>query len=340
MRSAPITRDDFDAALVPGFRESTQSEYRALDRAWRETSATVLDAQGAFVPGSDVERDCPLCGAPGAQGQLLFVKLGMRIVRCPGCGLTYSRNVLHERHDRQLYVDSAAQTTYQALKRNQAYAGLERVKCDYIVQSLGELHPGRGKLLDIGPGSGRLLEAAAARGWDAMGIEANAEFAAACRALGLDVVEGFFPEALADEERFDAIALLDVVEHLHDPVALLGACAARLAPGGVIAVQVPNVDSLLVQLEGPRHTTFCHGHWNHFNLATLQRLGRAAGLEPRRAETIITEIDRIRAHPAGDIAAAARRVAGVDPPAGFDSAWMHAHGLGYKALAFFARPDG
>jgi 2-polyprenyl-3-methyl-5-hydroxy-6-metoxy-1,4-benzoquinol methylase len=341
MSAGRLTRDDFDAALVPGFRDATRSEYRALDRAWRETSATVLDEAGGFMRGADMERDCPLCRTPGSQGALLFEKLGMKIVLCPGCGLTYSRNVLREAFDRQLYVDSASQTSYQDLKRNETYAALERVKCDYILQRLADFRPPPGSLLDIGPGNGRLLEAAAAAGWDTLGIEANAAFAADCRRRGLSIVEGFFPDVLAPEARFDVITLLDVVEHLHEPVALLRTAAARLARGGVIVVQVPNVDSLLVQLEGARNSNFCHGHWSHFNLKTLARLGREAALEPLGAETIITEIDRIRAHPATDIAATARRLAGVEPPADLDAAWVHAHGMGYKALAFFgARSDG
>jgi hypothetical protein len=128
-----------------------------------------------------------------------------------------------------------------------------------------------------------------------------------------------------------------VIEHLIEPLGLLRTAASRLAPAGVLAVQVPNVDSLLVQLEGARNTNFCHGHWSHFNLRTLEELGRRAGLEPLGCESIITEIDRIRAFPAEAIAEAARRVASVEPPSDFDAQWLHGHGMGYKALAFFRR---
>jgi 2-polyprenyl-3-methyl-5-hydroxy-6-metoxy-1,4-benzoquinol methylase len=339
MSARRVTRDDFDAALVPGFREATRSEYRALDRAWSETSSTVLGRDGRFLPGVAMERDCPLCGAPGPSARPLFEKLGMTLVTCPGCGLTYSRSVLREEFDRRLYVDSASQSSYQDLKRNEAYASLERVKCRYIVQRLEDFHPRRGRLLDIGPGNGRLLEAAAAAGWDALGIEANAEFAQSCRQRGITVLEGFFPDVLPRDERFEAIALLDVIEHLHEPLRLLRTAASRLASGGVLVVQVPNVDSLLVQLEGAANTNFCHGHWSHFNLKTLRELGRRGGLELLAAESIITEIDRIRAFPAAAIVAAARRVASVEPPADLDAQWLHAHGMGYKALALFRRGD-
>jgi SAM-dependent methyltransferase len=337
MNAPRVARDDFDAALVPGFREATRAQYRALDHAWKETWSTVLDGAGRFVEGADMERDCPLCGAGANAARALFEKLGMRIVECGACGLTYSRNVLREAFDRQLYIDSASQSSYQDLKRNEAYAALERVKSRYIVQRIADLHPAPGRFLDIGPGSGSLLEAAAAAGWSALGIEANHAFAAASRARGIDVIEGFFPDVLPAAERFDSIALLDVVEHLHQPLDLVRTAASRLAADGVLAIQVPNVDSLLVRLEGARNTNFCHGHWSHFNLRTLQELGRRAGLVPLAAETIITEIDRIHAFPPAAIRDAVLQVTGSEPPARIDAQWMHRHGMGYKALAFFGR---
>lgn len=332
-----VTRDDFDAALVPGFREATRREYRALDRAWAETSSTVLDRAGRFLPGADVDRDCPLCGAPSSAAEAVFEKLGMKLVKCRACGLTYSRNVLREDLDRQLYIDSGSQTSYQDLKRNEAYATLEGLKCRYIVQRLGDFHASPGRFLDIGPGNGRLLEAAAAAGWQTLGIEANRRFALACRERGAVILEGFFPEVLAPDDRFDAIALLDVVEHLHEPLRMVRTAAERLAPRGVLIIQVPNIDSLLVQLEGARSTIFCHGHWSHFNLRTLEDLGRRAGLEPLAAESIITEMDRIREFPVESVAATVRRVSRSELPANLDAQWLHDHGMGYKALAFFRR---
>ena len=54
-------------------------------------------------------------------------------------------------------------------------------------------------------------------------------------------------------------------------------------------------------------------------------------------ETIISEIDRIRAFPRERIAEVSRAVCGVEAPPDFDAEWLHAHGLGYKVLGFFAR---
>lgn len=334
--SPVIARSEFDAALVPGFREATRVAYRDLTaRAASDMSAT-LDERGRFLASVESYRDCPLCARPRDSARLLFEKLGMRIVECPGCGLVYSANVLEAGYDHRRYVQSDAQTSFEALKRNAAYASLERIKSRYIVQRLAAHHPAAGRFLDVGPGAARLLDAARDAGWKTTGIELNPEFARAARQSGHAMVEGLFPRDLAPGERFDAIAMLDILEHLHEPLAALRDCRGRLGEGGVLVIQVPNVDGLLVRLEGARSLNFCHGHWNHFSPATLTRLAAAAGLRELAVETIISEIDRIRAHPPERIAEVSRAVCGVEAPADFDAEWLHRHGLGYKVLGFFA----
>jgi SAM-dependent methyltransferase len=334
-----IAKSDFDAALVPGFREATRREYAALDAAWDETSSAVLDGEGAFLPGTALNRDCPLCSAASSAAELRFTKLGMEIVTCRACGMTYSRQVLRADLDRQLYLRSAAQSGLHRLKRNEAYAKLERTKCRYIVQRIGAFRQPPGRLLDVGPGAGRLLEAAVAAGWQVLGVEADPELAAACRTAGFPVVEGFFPDCVPPGERFDAIALLDVLEHSGQPAAFLKAVAERLAPEGVLAIQVPNLNSLLVQVEGATNTNFCHGHWNHFEAGTLERIARIAGLEPLEVETIISELDRILRHPRAEVTRVATALAGAPRDGAIDAEWLHRRRLGYKLLGLFRRQE-
>lgn len=257
---------------------------------------------------------------------------------CPRCGLVYSATVLEAGYDHQRYRAAKAQASFEALKRNEAYASLERIKSRYIVQRLADIrHGATGRFLDVGPGAGRLLDAARNAGWNTFGVELSPEFARVCREAGHHIVQGLFPDDLDASERFDAVSMLDVLEHLHHPVEAMAAARESLGPGGVLVIQVPNVESLLIAIEGEASLNFCHGHWNHFSPTTLTRLAAAAGLVPLGVETIISEIDRIQAFPAERVAAAARAIGGTEPPPGFDAEWLHAHGMGYKVLGFFAR---
>jgi len=343
MRASPqasagrIRKDDFDAALVPGFREATRPAYREL---WENADADmsrILDEHGRFLPVVEKLRDCPCCGSPRDDSRPFLEKAGMHIVTCARCGLTYSWNVLDAAYDHRRYVTSAAQPKFEALKRNEAYAALERTKCRYIIQRLGDVHPRPGRLFEIGPGAGRLLDAAKEAGWATSGLELNPIFATETRSRGHDITEGAFPQDLAPRGRYDAVAMLDVLEHLHHPREALESCRSLLGEGGVVIVQVPNFDSLLVRVEKARNINFSHGHWNYFSPVTLRNTAAAAGLQPLAVETIISEVDRIRAFPDDEVRSMSLEICGEAPPARLEAEWMHERLMGYKLLAFFAK---
>lgn len=324
-------KDEFDAALIEGFRRSTAEAYRTLAAAQARESDAQLDAVVR-------RRSCPLCGAAGS-GAVLHAKHGLEVVRCAGCRLVYSRVIFDAASDRAFYGPTPFQDSYLRLKRNDAYKALERRKCRYIVERASQ-HVGRSgrRLLEIGSGSGRLLEAGRDAGWQVLGIEPNPDFAREARSHGCKVLEGWFPQALpAACGSFHLIALLDVIEHADDPVGLLEATRARLAPGGVVALQVPNYDSLLGRLEGDASPVVCHGHWNYFDPASLSACAARAGLRTLELETIITELDRIGAYPALRIAAAAKAVCGRLPPqGGLTPDWLHEQRMGLKLFGLFA----
>ncbi|MDE2293814.1 MAG: class I SAM-dependent methyltransferase [Elusimicrobia bacterium] len=104
--------------------------------------------------------------------------------------------------------------------------------------------PGGGRLLlDVGCGNGRFLRLAQEAGWRGRGIDFDAGAVEAARRQGLDASVGGV-EALAGEaDRYDAVTLSHVVEHVHDPRALLAACRRLLKPGGYFWVETPNVRS-------------------------------------------------------------------------------------------------
>lgn len=320
-------RDDFDAALHPGFRKATESSYSRLDAAQSsEDGARAGESQGLRI-----RRPCPLCGRAG-DTQPAMRKAGLELVRCTSCGMAYSRTMVEEAADRTFYGATGFQAAYLGLKKVPAYAALEQLKCRYIMEALGRWHaPGR--LLDIGCGAGRLLEAALSLGWTATGIEPNPLFVAHCRERGLDVLEGWFPAAAPG--RYDAVSLLDVLEHAADPVRLLEDVRAVLAAGGMVVVQVPNFDSLAVQADGMASPVVCHGHWNYFDAASLRRCAGLAGFRVAGIETVISEVDRLLRHPRDAIAAALARVRpGLSLPESVGPGWLHEHLMGYKLLAY------
>ena len=100
-----------------------------------------------------------------------------------------------------------------------------------------------GSVLDVGCGAGGVGPGLRAAGATRLvGIELEPAAAAQARAVYDRVEEGGAEEVgAALGERFDTILCLDVLEHLVEPEALLETLHTVAAPGGRLAVSVPNV---------------------------------------------------------------------------------------------------
>jgi SAM-dependent methyltransferase len=132
--------------------------------------------------------------------------------------------------------------------------------------------------LDIGCNRGLLLEAVRRLGWQPVGVEIASEAAQrARRQWGITVHDSL--DALAADAPFDMITAWHVLEHTTDPVGFLRAAAGQLAPGGVLALQVPAYDyraefAAREQLGG----LICTVHNFYFTQAGLRQVLARTGL--------------------------------------------------------------
>ncbi len=135
------------------------------------------------------------------------------------------------------------------------------------------------RFLDVGSGRGGVLRAARAMGWTAVGVEPSAVAARLAAQQGLTVVPTTLPEAGFPDAVFDIVHLREVLEHVSDPLALLGEARRILRPGGLLYVQVPN------DLAGYRRYLFRRVWWLippyhlwYFTAASLEQLLARVGL--------------------------------------------------------------
>jgi 2-polyprenyl-3-methyl-5-hydroxy-6-metoxy-1,4-benzoquinol methylase len=104
-----------------------------------------------------------------------------------------------------------------------------------------------GRLLDIGAAQGVLLEEATRLGFEAEGIDHCAENVRDACARGRRVRLAA-AETLEDRDAFDVVTLMDIIEHVTDPVGVLAACHRALRPGGTLVVYTPNHRAVIVSL--------------------------------------------------------------------------------------------
>jgi SAM-dependent methyltransferase len=241
---------------------------------------------------------CALCGAGGLslyRGLLdrLFAAPGIwDMVCCPArqCGLVwldpmpapedlhvayasyYTHGDTRARESRLARLFASAKQGYVANHYNYDASAIDRLlgvlpwfypgRVSELDFSVMWLHAGaRGRLLDIGAGSGWLVEHMGALGWQAEGLDFDARAVAQAREKGLRMHQGDLLEQRFGDCSFDALTMSHSIEHVHDPNAWLAEAHRILKPGGRLALATPNTRSLLHRrfgmhwfaLDPPRH---------------------------------------------------------------------------------------
>lgn len=151
-----------------------------------------------------------------------------------------------------------------------------------LLAALRRIVPGARSLLDVGAASGLLVGEAAAAGLDAVGVEPSVTLSEGARARGLDVRTGVLPLPELDGRRFDIVSLVDVVEHVADPVALLRAARLHLTEHGVVLVVTPDAASVAARVLGKRWWHLRLAHVGYFTRVTLDDALARAGLVPMK----------------------------------------------------------
>lgn len=146
-----------------------------------------------------------------------------------------------------------------------------------LLSELGCCLPGGShRVAELGCGSGGMLEALARFG-TAVGVETDPALREHARARGLDVRAGSLPDDVPLEAgRWDAVCLLDVLEHVEDDAGALRACRRLLAPGGRLMVTVPAYAWLW-----SRHDELL-GHRRRYTTGSLRAAALAAGFAVER----------------------------------------------------------
>ncbi len=146
-------------------------------------------------------------------------------------------------------------------------------------------------LLDLACGDGLMTEIFSRKISRVVGVDASGTHLekAKKRTPDVDFYESLIEE-LTIEEKFDSVTMLDLLEHVVDPIEVLKKAASFLKPDGVLIVHVPNSDAInrrLAVLMGTLEscdelTPFdleIAGHRRSYNLENLCKEVSDAGLK-------------------------------------------------------------
>lgn len=186
---------------------------------------------------------CNLCGnsrveARPEKAAFLGLPEEFAIVECSCCGLVFmSPRPTQEEYTRYYAADEVYSVEAYS-KRAESRMPFYLSRLRQIDQALSR----RGRLLEIGCGTGRFLKLASDIGWEVCGTEISQAFQSyAGRNFRLDIrLAPKLADAHFPEEAFDVIYCAHVCEHLLDPMASVLEMRRILKRTGVLLIEVPN----------------------------------------------------------------------------------------------------
>lgn len=216
-----------------------------------------------------------ICGSNSAHSlRFSDIRAGRRsydVGVCPNCGLGITfpfpdREDLNALYSTEQYRDHKARFVSPAEKLIRLF---RKGRCRRIQEKMP-----KGRILDVGCARGLFLSLMRESDWEVYGLELNDETAFSARTdLGLDVKTGSLADAHFPESFFDRITIWHVLEHVPEPVATIEECRRILRPGGMLALAIPNLDSLQARISG-RHWFHLDIPWHlyHFNAENIKLL--------------------------------------------------------------------
>ena len=197
---------------------------------------------------------CFICGSKNNQKEISFYNT--QYVKCKRCTHVFTNRRLSDSNLNKFYVnDITYSSTFANKKILKMRENLVRPKLAFIKKYV----KGK-KWLDVGSADGSAISVLSQDGFNCYGIEVSKnsrEFAKKYRKLDLypNTLETFYKE---NKKKFDTVSFFGVLEHLSDPIRALQISNKILKNDGIVAMTVPNYNSLSTYVQSLEKYTDRH----------------------------------------------------------------------------------
>lgn len=178
------------------------------------------------------------------------------------------------------YYESADYISHTDSKRSlfeKVYHFIKGIALKNKLNLINSLQPNKGKILDIGAGTGEFLSVAQQNGWSTTGVEPSEKAKQIAINKGVSFVEAL---AQLENQTFDVITMWHVLEHVPDLNHQIKELKRLLKPSGYLIVAVPNFNSFDAQHYGKFWAAYdVPIHFWHFSKTAIQKLFQKEQME-------------------------------------------------------------
>jgi 2-polyprenyl-3-methyl-5-hydroxy-6-metoxy-1,4-benzoquinol methylase len=236
------------------------------------------------------EINCPVCdrsktkflGWRGGEAHREGLGVKCRIVKCRHCHTIFPNPMPYPSGEDIRYAD--VDGYFEDVMRIDP---AERISFGtQLAEEAERLLGFRGKFLDIGCGRGEIVKAADDLGWEAKGCDISEQYVEYARnKYKVDAYAGTAEELKFADNSFDFISLVEVIEHLYDPLKTISELHRIMKKDGILYLSTPNEESIY-QAFGNLYYKSRGKNWV-VNLCPTWNLYHIVGFSPRSLKYLL-----------------------------------------------------
>ena len=244
------------------------------------------------------QRKCPNCFF--SKYKILFVKDYFKISQCIKCQTVYVPMIFNKNFYNEIYNNSVYHKITKKLSDRSHEYRVVRFGNERIQRLQKYIKKKKIKHLDIGCGTGFVVESAKKKGWDSTGIDLNKSGIDFGKKRNLKLFNcdlDYFIKNINSKKKYDVITLFDVLEHIVDPKELIYKIKSILEKNGLIYSYVPNFNSASKILFGEKaHFIWPSHHLTYWTPETIVNFFKNLNLKTIFLETEGLDIEDFLFH--------------------------------------------
>jgi SAM-dependent methyltransferase len=228
---------------------------------------------------SPKKEKCPLCESTAISHKYRIdnYELKFDTDMCSDCGFIFMNPPLSAETIKSFYTEQyysgKADYSYIDERRTMKYSAYVWDKRIKVIHRYVK----RGNFLDVGASFGGLMKSAE-KYFTAYGIEIS-EYSAshASGRFAGRIHHGTLDDHPFSRSFFSAITMIELIEHLEDPMKAIEECYSLLRDGGLLVIQTANMDGRQAKSLAGKYEYFMPGHLTYFSMSNLSQALYRAG---------------------------------------------------------------